>query len=93
MKKIHVFTSYSLGLMCRKLCGVLERSLINVIDMQKIFEESLSEWMNQAPDNTKIKTPSGETIPRELLAHSEILLLRYHEALRQELAKQGIHFE
>ena len=61
-----------------------------VIDMQKIFEESLSEWMNQAPDNTKIKTPSGETIPRELLAHAEILLLRYHEALRQELAKQGI---
>lgn len=43
-----------------------------MIDMQKIFQESLSEWLEQSPDDTKLKTPSGETIPRELLAHSEI---------------------
>lgn len=64
-----------------------------MIDLQKIFDESLSEWMNQTEDGTKVKTPSGETIPRELLAHSEILLMRYHEALRQELAKQGIRLD
>ena len=64
-----------------------------MINLQKIFDESLSEWINQPADNTQVKMPSGETIPRELLAHSEILLLRYHEALRRELAKQGVHFE
>ena len=64
-----------------------------MIDLQKIFEESLAEWLNQDANETKVQTRSGNAIPRELLAHSEILLLRYHQALSQEPAKQGIQFE
>ena len=63
-----------------------------VVDIPKICQESFNEWMNQSKGNdaSSISLASNKHISREMLAHSEILLMRYHEALKKSLAQQGV---
>lgn len=62
------------------------------MDLQKIYQQSFDEWLaNTRNNNDKpIVLDSGATIPRHCLAHAELLLANYHQALREELAKKGV---
>lgn len=63
-----------------------------MIDIQKIYKDSFDEWIaNTQKGDQPIVLSSGDTIPRNCLAHVELLLANYHKALREELAKQGIY--
>ena len=56
-----------------------------MIDLQQIFDSAFQEWMNQPPAEE-----SNADQQSQRLAHVEILMTRYHEALSKELEKQGI---
>ena len=78
-------------LVCQIIPRGLRKDLMILVNLQKIFQESFNEWMEQSTDTSTIKMSSGNVISHELLTHSEILLLRYHQALKKELEKQGFH--
>ena len=63
------------------------------IDMNKIFTATLDEWLKNIEDGKISVTPivlsSGAKIPREQLAHVELLLLNYHKALMKELEQSA----
>ena len=56
-----------------------------MIDVKKICDTAFQEWMHQPSAGT------SEDSQNQQLAHVEILMTRYHEALKEELEKQGIH--
>ena len=69
-------------------CICIKEGFPKVIEkeLQELFEKTFQEW---AANNAKDYPTMG--VSRETLAHSELLLLNYHQWLKSRLEKQGIH--